>query len=142
MTYAVVSDVAAELGRGITTPEEIAKVNAWLARANLLIRSRIRDLDERVTAGDISSEAVVSVEVAAVVRKVLNPRGLRSTLTSVDDGSVQETVDSSQSDGAIRILDEEWQILIPAGAERVFSIRMVATPEARYRTDVATWRLP
>ena len=133
MTYANVMTVAAEIGRPITSADEIAQVNAWLTRANLTIRARIKDLDELVAAGEIDSEAVASVEAAAVARKVHNPRGLRSTLVSIDDGSIQETTDSSQSDGAIRILDAEWELLIPAGRGGAFSIRMTATPESRFR---------
>lgn len=121
MTYANAQDVADELGRATFTGPELNRVNAWLKRVELIIRSRIPDLDDKVAAGQIDPDAVVSVEAAAVARKVLNPEGLRSTTRSVDDGSVQKTTDSKFSDGVIRLTDEEWDLLLPAASREAFS---------------------
>lgn len=121
MTYANAQDVADELGRATFTGPELNRVNAWLKRVELIIRAKIPDLDDKVASGDIDADAVVSVEAAAVARKVLNPEGLRSTTRSVDDGSIHKTTDSKFSDGVIRLTDEEWDLLLPAAARDAFS---------------------
>ena len=124
MVYATIQDVAAELGRtAFTDPAEIAQLNAWLRRANATIKVRVPDLDARVEVGSIDPELVASIEAAAVARKALNPKGLRSSMRSVDDGSIQETVDSTQSDGVIRIMDDEWMLLLGRQTRGAFSVR-------------------
>ena len=124
MVYATIQDVAAELGRtAFTDPAEIAQLNAWLRRANSTIKVRVPDLDARVEVGSIDPELVASIEAAAVARKALNPKGLRSSMRSVDDGSIQETVDSTQSDGVIRIMDDEWLLLLGRQTRGAFSVR-------------------
>lgn len=124
MVYATIQDVAAELGRtAFTDPAEIAQLNAWLRRANATIKVRVPDLDARVDSGSLSAEVVASIEAAAVARKALNPKGLRSSMRSVDDGSIQETVDSTQSDGVIRIMDDEWMLLLGRQTRGAFSVR-------------------
>lgn len=128
MTYANAQDVADELGRPAFDGDQIKQVNAWLKRTELLIRSRIPDLTEKVGDGTIDVDAVVSVEAAVVARKVLNPKGLRTALKSLDDASVQETTDTKFSDGVLRLTDEEWDMLLPAAARSAFSAITKAEP--------------
>lgn len=124
MVYATIQDVADELGRtAFTDPAEIAQLNAWLRRANAAIKVRVPDLDARVDSGSLSAEVVASIEAAAVARKAQNPKGLRSVMRSVDDGSIQETVDSTRSDGVIRIMDDEWMLLLGRQTRGAFSVR-------------------
>src|SRR5690606_240528 len=111
MSYANVTDVSTRLGRPITSAVEIAQVNAWLSDVELMIRARIANLDALVAAGTIDEDSVVTVEASAVVRKMQNPEGLRQVTKSVDDGSVTKTRDTALSDGALRILDSEWEML-------------------------------
>lgn len=140
-TYATVEQVAAEIGRPITTQIEIAQVQQWLDRAERIIRRRIPDLDQRVASGIPDAATVADVEVAAVSRKVYNPRGLRSTQRSIDDGSTQDTVDSTQSDGVLRILDDEWDLLLPGGEPEAFSTRLRYTPD-RHHHPLSQWSRP
>lgn len=116
MTFANVTDVAARLGRSITAAEEVAQVQAWLTDVETIIRSRIPDLTERVLDGRLDEGAVVMVEASAVVRKALNPEGLRQTSTTrtLDDWSrtTSETRDRALSDGVLGLLDEEWALLL------------------------------
>jgi hypothetical protein len=116
MTYATVSDVAARLGRPITTEAETAQVDAWLTDVEVIIRSRIPDLDERIGDGRLAEGVVVMVEAAAVVRKVLNPEGLRQVAhtRSLDDWSetTSETRDRLVSDGFLGLTDDEWALLL------------------------------
>lgn len=126
-TYAGVSDVEVELGRPISTEEETAQVTRWLERAEGLIRARISDLDDQVTAGTIDENLLIWVEAAAVARKAINPEGLRSVTRSIDDGSVTKVRDSALSDGVLRITDEEWAMLIPSRPRGAFTIRLGQT---------------
>lgn len=125
MAFANVSDVAAELGRPIPADDlaVIAQWGRWLTRIDNLIRLRIPDLDDRVAADPNLAAILVDVEAAAVARKALNPEGLRSTTTTVDDGSVTKLVDSSRSVGEIDLLDSEWDLLIPETPSGAFSTR-------------------
>lgn len=124
MSYGTVEGAALEAGLPVDslTSDDRARIEKWLRRAELLIVGRITDLDAQVLAGTISATAVAEIEEAAVGRKLSNPRGLRSTTRSIDDGSIQETVDSSHSDGVLRILPEEWELLLPALGGTGFSI--------------------
>ena len=127
MTYATVDDVATRLGRPISDAAEVSQVTAWLGDVEAIIRARIPDLTTRVSNGTIATETVVMVESSAVVRKVLNPEGLRTKSTSrtIDDGTVQSssTIDSTQSDGMLRLLDDEWALLLPRTERDAFTIR-------------------
>lgn len=127
MTHAVVDDVAAELGRPISTAAEIAQVQAWLRRIEATIKVRVPDLDALAAASADYLAAVVSVEAAAVARKAVNPEGLRSTTRAIDDGSVTKVRDSALSDGVLRITDDEWALITPRRRRGVFEIRPLRT---------------
>lgn len=115
MTHANVDDVAKRLGRPITSAEEIDQVNAWLSDVETIIRARIPDLDERIWTGRLDQGVLVMVEASAVVRKVINPEGVRQTskTRSLDDWSEtqSETRDRVLSDGQLSLTDEEWALL-------------------------------
>ena len=40
-----------------------------------------------------------------------------------DDGSITRTRDSALSDGALRITDDEWLLLLPRAPRSVFTVR-------------------
>lgn len=124
MTYADVSDVAAELGRSTPTdPNTIAQWERWLTRVENIILARIPDLATRITDGEISEALVVDLEAAAVARKVLNPEGLRQITKAIDDGSVTKTVDQARSAGNLDLTAEEWALLLPTADTGAFSTR-------------------
>lgn len=127
MTYAVVSDVAEELGRPISslTSDETAQINRWLRRAEAVIRGRLPGLDDLVTAGALTAEVVADVEAAAVARKVLNPEG--KVAERIDDYDYRLNENSRR--GEVFITDEEWALLTPVSVSVAFSTRPGFEPD-------------
>ena len=111
--YAEVQDVATALGRSIDQAgTEGRQMQYWLDKAERKVRSRVPLLDDWVIQDPAYQDTVKDVLVSAVERKALNPEGLRSVMTQVDDGNIQQTIDSTRSTGEITILDEEWEQLL------------------------------
>ena len=111
--YAEVQDVATALGRSIDQAgTEGRQMQYWLDKAERKVRSRVPLLDEWASQDPAYLDTVKDVLVSAVERKALNPEGLRSVMTQVDDGNIQQTIDSTRSTGEIIILDEEWEQLL------------------------------
>ena len=128
--YATVEDVATELGREIDADGiEARQVRRWLDKAERMIRARVPELDEWALDGDYSA-TVNDVEVAAVARKALNPEGLRSVMTQVDDANVQQTIDATRSPGEITILPDEWSRLLKVDGSPTMSIMASAEPDS------------
>lgn len=120
MSYAVLTDVSSRLGRTVSDAAEISQINTWLDDVEAIIKSRISDLDTRVTAGAPTEDTVVMVEAQAVVRKVKNPDGKQNE--RIDDYSYGLNSDASR--GELFITDDEWALLLPAtGTEGAFTIR-------------------
>lgn len=136
MAYATVEDVSARLGRPIADGSETAQVNAWLSDIELIIRSRIPNLDDLVTAGDLTEPVVVMVESNAVIRKIQNPEGKASE--RIDDYYYQLDVNRAQGD--LYLTDVEWGLLTPdAGAAGAFTISPYGAPDTR---SDGTWITP
>lgn len=130
MTYANITDVAAELGRPIPTdPNTIAQWNRWLTRIENRILARIPDLTDRVTAGEISAGLVADLEASAVARKALNPEGVRQMTRAIDDGSVTKTIDQTRSAGELELTEDEWALLLPTSESGAFSTRPGSEPD-------------
>lgn len=111
--YAEIQDVATALGRSIDQDgTEGRQMQYWLDKAERKIRSRVPLLDDWASQDTAYQDTVKDVLVSAVERKALNPEGLRSVMTQVDDANVQQTIDSTRSVGEITILDEEWEQLL------------------------------
>ena len=105
--YAEVQDVATALGRSIDQDgTEGRQMQYWLDKAERKVRSRVPLLDEWASQDPAYQDTVKDVLVSAVERKALNPEGLRSVMTQVDDANIQQTIDSTRS------LDEEWEQLL------------------------------
>lgn len=127
MAYANLTDVKDRLGRPITSPEEVAQVNAWLADVESVIRDRVPDLDERVDAGELSVDTVIRVEANAVVRRIQNPGGLTSVTRSVDDAQITERREGQEIAGWIT--DDDWAALMPVAARGAYSTRPTFEPD-------------
>lgn len=111
--YAEVQDVATALGRSIDQGgAEGRQMQYWLDKAERKVRSRVPLLDDWAIQDPAYRDTVKDVLVSAVERKALNPEGLRSVMTQVDDANIQQTIDSTRSVGEITILDEEWEQLL------------------------------
>lgn len=106
MAYAQAADIEARLGRTLDSSETLI-VNARLNDAELLIKSRIRDLDARIDAGTILEDAVVMVEADMVIRLIRNPEGY----TQESDGNYSYMVDARVASGRLTVLDDEWALL-------------------------------
>lgn len=123
MALAAVSDVAARLGRPLTTEEQdLASVLLDVAEARL--RLRIPDLDQRVGANPAYMTVVVDVLASSVVRVLKNPDGFRMEM----DGSYQYQVDTRAAAGFLTFLDSELEDLGLSGA---FAIDTVGAAGSR-----------
>lgn len=120
MAFATPGDVAVELGRQTPAEDsvEYKQWDKWLHRAERQIRQRIPLLDEWCT-DDAYRALVADVESAAVARKALNPEGIRSVMTQIDDANMQKTIDTSRSGGEVNILDSEWALLLRIPASEI-----------------------
>lgn len=125
MTYAVVSDVEARLGRSISDPLEMGQVEAWLDDVEDIIAARFTRyglvLATQVTAGDPTEATVIRIEAEAVIRRIQNPvTGLTSVTRSVDDASITER----REGGDVGWLTEaDWEALLPTFESAAFSTR-------------------
>jgi hypothetical protein len=110
MAYATPADVESRLGRDLTSEEE-AQVTELLEDVEALIKLRIPDLDDKVTAGTIPERIVVMVEVNAVIRVLRNPEAY----VSETDGNYSYTRSSDGASGYLEILPQEWDWLFGGG---------------------------
>ena len=106
MPYATPTDVQSRLGRELDTAETDL-VTVRLADAERMIRRRVPDLDNQVTAGTIDAEDVKQIQAEAVLRLVRNPEGY----TSESDGNYSYQFSSQAASGKLEILAAEWQAL-------------------------------
>lgn len=64
---------------GEDAPEDTAKLDVWLGRAERLLRREVSDLQERIDAGEVDLlDTVKDVVVAMVIRLFRNPDGART----------------------------------------------------------------
>ena len=106
MAYAQLSDVQARLGRPLTDDEK-TQAETLLDDVELEIRSRIPDLDDKVTAGDIPEDVVIRVEASAVRRVIKNPDGY----TGESDGDYSYQINYQLASGELEITEKEWGLL-------------------------------
>lgn len=107
MAYATADDVSDRLmGRELDAEEEQI-VTTRLGDAELLLRSRIPDLDDKVTAGTILEAVVVMVEAEMVLRLIRNPEGY----TAETDGNYSYQISTKVASGRLEVLASEWALL-------------------------------
>lgn len=140
MTYGTTAQVAHELGRlpDSITPEESLQWNQWLERVERSIAARFTRaglvLADQVALNLPDAATVADVEVAAVARKVDNPKGETSNTRTVtaDDGTVSNTsrFESTKiGDDPLLLTDDEWAKLLPAPSSGAFSVRPYYEPD-------------
>lgn len=127
MAFANLTDVADRLGRPISDPDEVKQVNAWIGDVEVIIRSRIPDIDDQIGDGALSSDVVTMVTTNAVVRKALNPTGKQNE--RIDDYSYGLTEDAARGD--LFLTESEWGLLMPVSASGAFSVRPGFDPDRR-----------
>lgn len=106
MAYANSTDVSNRLGRELSD-EEATLVDTRLNDAELLIKSRIPDLDDLIDDGTIDVDIVKMIEANAVVRLVRNP----NAYTGETDGNYSYQINWKTATGELEILDNEWALL-------------------------------
>jgi hypothetical protein len=121
MAYAAVTDVEVRYGRTLSAPES-AQVTAWIEDLESEIHERIPNLLDLIVAGRPTDATLRRVICAAVIRKLQNPEGLRTTTVAIDDYSTTKTVDSSNSAGFLSLTDDEWSLLLPGSSGDAFTI--------------------
>jgi hypothetical protein len=121
MTYATVSDVEVRYGRTLTTPES-AQVSAWIEDLEAEILERIPTLEAMILAGRPTIPTIIRVVSQAIIRKLDNPKGLKSRTVAIDDYSTTEQPWIEGSAGALDLTDEEWSKLLPGSSGDAFTI--------------------
>lgn len=104
-------DAVAALLKVTFTEADFAQVGALLDAAELLLRQRVPDLQDRAGADSLFFSLVALVEVKAVRRVMLNPTGARQRSETLDDYTQSETLDTALSSADIYITDDEWRLL-------------------------------
>ena len=106
MALATVEDVEARFHRELTEDEK-RLVAARLDDAELILRSRVPDLLQRVEDGDIDRDIVVMIEVDMILRIIRNPEGL----SQETDGNYSYSVSARAGSGILEALPSEWALL-------------------------------
>lgn len=106
MAYATPEDVEVRFMRPLDEDEKRV-VAARLEDAELLLRSRIPDLDEKVTTGVLDQALVVMIEAEMVLRLIRNPDGL----VQETDGSYSYSTSQRVASGLLEVLPREWTLL-------------------------------
>jgi hypothetical protein len=121
MAFAAVTDVEVRYGRTLTATES-AQVTAWIDDLEAEIGERIPNLLDLIQLGRPTDGTLRRVICAAVIRKLQNPEGLRTTTVAIDDYSTTKTVDSTNSAGFLSLTDDEWSLLLPGSSGDAFTI--------------------
>jgi hypothetical protein len=82
-------------------------VNTRLADAELLLKSRIPDLDDKVEEGTILEAIVVMIESEMVLRLIRNPDGY----SQESDGNYSYAIYQQVASGRLEVLSDEWKLL-------------------------------
>ena len=127
MAYATVNDVEIRFGRTLSATE-VAQVTAWIEDLEAEILERIPLLEALILAGRPTTGTLRRVIAGAVIRKLQNPEGLRTTTVAIDDYSTTKTVDSANSTGWLGLTDDEWSLLLPGSSGDAFTIRPYGAP--------------
>ena len=114
MSYATFEDVEVRFYRGLL-PEERDLVEARLGDAESKIRTRVRDLDQKVLENPDYLSTVVRVCADAVIRLIRNPEGY----VQETDGNYTYQLSASSAEGRLVILSDEWQDL---GVRKSFGV--------------------
>ena len=121
MAYATVSDVEVRYGRTLTASES-AQVTAWVEDLEAEIIERIPALEALVLLGRPTVATLKRVISAAIIRKLDNPKGLKSRTVAIDDYSTTEQPWIEGSAGALDLTDDEWSKLLPGSSGDAFTI--------------------
>lgn len=131
MAYATPADVSGRLGRELST-DEATMVATRLNDAELIIKSRIPDLDDQIDDDKIDVDLVKMVEANAVVRLVRNP----NAYTGEVDGNYSYQINWKTATGELEILDNEWALL---GISQAMFVIAPLIPDIAYTCEPEFW---
>ena len=128
MTYANVSDVEVRYGRALTEPET-AQVEAWISDLESEILERIPTVEALIVAGRPTIPTIIRVVSNAIIRKLDNPKGLKSRTVAIDDYSTTEQpwIEGTPGGGP-ELTDDEWSKLLPGSSGDSFTITPYGAP--------------
>jgi len=127
MAYTTANDVEVRGNRTFTAGES-AQVSVWIDDLEADILERIPTLDDLVEAGRPSVATIKRVVSGAIIRKLDNPKGLKSRTVAIDDYSTTEITDNANSAGWLGLTDDEWNLLLPGVSGEAFTIRPYGAP--------------
>ena len=127
MAYTTVNDVEVRGNRTFTAGES-AQVSVWIDDLEADILERIPLLEALILAGRPTVTTIKRVVSGAILRKLDNPKGLRSRTVAIDDYSTTEVSDSANSAGWLGLTDDEWNLLLPGASGEAFTIRPYGAP--------------
>jgi len=122
MAYTTVNDVEVR-GNRTFAAGETSQVGVWIDDLEADILERIPALADLVAAGRPTVTTIKRVVSGAILRKLDNPKGLRSRTVAIDDYSTTEVTDNANSSGWLGLTDDEWNLLLPGSSGDVFTIR-------------------
>lgn len=134
MAYATVADVEARLGRDLDASESQI-VTVRLNDVELLIKSRLPNLDELIADDELDVDLVKMIEADVVLRLIKNPDGFRSET----DGNYSYQIDERVASGRLDIMAREWTLLgVKSGAYTVRPYLLPYGPLSYYPWEDAT----
>jgi len=128
MTYTNVSDVEVRYGRTLTVPEA-AQAAAWIDDLEAEILERIPTVEVLITEGRPTIPTIIRVISNAIIRKLDNPKGLKSRTVAIDDYSTTEQpwIEGTPGGGP-ELTDDEWSKLLPGSSGDSFTITPYGAP--------------
>ena len=122
MAYATVSDVEVRYGRTLTSSES-GQVEAWIGDLEAEILERIPTIEALILAGRPTVPTIARVISQAIIRKLDNPKGLKSRTVAIDDYSTTEQpwIEGTPGGGP-ELTDDEWSKLLPGSSGDAFTI--------------------
>lgn len=128
MTYATVSDVEVRYGRTLSA-SELGQVGAWINDIESEVLERIPNLEALITLGRPTVPTIIRVISNAIIRKLDNPKGLKSRTVAIDDYSTTEQpwIEGTPGGGP-ELTDDEWSKLLPGSSGDSFTITPYYAP--------------
>lgn len=100
--------------------------------AELIIKSRIPDLDDQIDDDKIDVDLVKMIEANSVVRLVRNP----NAYTGETDGNYTYQINWKTATGELEILDNEWALL---GISQAMFVIAPGIPDIAYTCEPEFW---
>lgn len=135
MTWAKPKDVT-DAWIGDNAPDDDAKLQIWIDKAEREILDKVPDIQERIDAQAAEDpprtklfDDAVDVTVAMVMRVFRNPEGQRSVSDSLGTGPLTESSSvtfGGDNPGALELTDRELEKLRPVARRGAFEVDLLA----------------